>query len=90
MRKIIATIAMVAAFGTTTFTTHAEAKNALPWVVGGVIGGLVLGTILNDHHHRHERTPIYVQPQPRCWIEYRTRWNPYFGYYEQVPVEFCR
>lgn len=85
MKKFLIATALIAALA-----TPVQAKNALPWVVGGVIGGIILGDLLTDHHHAHAQPRYVPAPQPRCWVEYRTRWNPYYGVYEQVPVEFCQ
>jgi hypothetical protein len=68
-----------------------------PWpVIGGVVGGLLLGEVLSDHHRHgqtyYEQQPVYVQPRAayrQCETYYRSEFDPYYGGYRQVPYTEC-
>jgi hypothetical protein len=67
------------------------------YILGGVIGGLVLADIFSHKksHARSNHGPVIIEPQPRprrveyCWQEPRSVWdNRYHGYVTYY-VERC-
>jgi len=61
-------------------------------IIGGVIGGLVIGEALRDHHHYpRPRGPYYYEQSyyDNCWIEYRRVWDPYLHRFITQKVRYC-
>lgn len=92
MKKLLTVLSIAAIMATT--AAPAEAGKKTNYILGGVLGGLVLGGILhNNAQAAPAPQPVYVQPQPiyeqRCWNEARSQWNSYRGGYVTYYVKRC-
>lgn len=93
MRKFIIALGIAASV----FAVQPAQAGNNPWpVIGGVVGGLLLGEVLTDHHRHHQphynEYPVYVQPRGayrQCETYYRSEFDPYYGGYRQVPYTEC-
>ena len=67
-------------------------------VAAGVIGGLAAGAIIGGAlatrpayaDPYYAPAPVYVAPQPRCWTERQSVWDPYYGVYRVQRVRVCQ
>ena len=56
MKKLLTGVLLAAVLSTATATVHASD------VVVGVIGGIILGTIITDNHHHKNRSAVVTPP----------------------------
>jgi hypothetical protein len=92
MKKlIVASVAAMVALA----PASAMAGDDAAYLLGGIVGGMVLGGIFNNHHDNYNRyeyqQPVYAAPPPtyRCeWIKVR-RWDPYSGRYYYTTEQNC-
>lgn len=96
MKKLLATVALAIGL-TTAATVPSHAGDDAAWLVGGIIGGMLLNEGLNHHHHGYNRPyrgPVYVYDEPGYRQVCRTVWvreyDPYYDEVMQVPKERCR
>lgn len=93
MKKLLTVLSIAAIMATTAAPAEAGRKGA--YILGGVLGGLVLGGILHNNAQAAPAAPqpVYVRPQPiyeqRCWNEPRSQWNSYQGGYVTYYVQRC-
>lgn len=95
MKKVFATLATVAMIAG---TTPAMAGDDALYALGGVLGGIILGSALNNHPHQdyapapayYPPAGYYPAPQSYCWQEARSQWDPYIGGYTTRYVTLCR
>jgi hypothetical protein len=60
-------------------------------ILGGVIGGMVLGEILDGHGPDYPPPvyPAYEVPPPRCWYKHIQVWDEEFQQYILVKKRVC-
>lgn len=87
-------IAVIASIGILASSVPAKAGNDAGYLIGGIIGGLILGEALSNNRHRHhyyddayayERTPQYVRLCRTHWVGY----YDYYGRYREQPRRVC-
>ena len=72
--------------------TPAQAGKKTNYLLGGILGGVVLGGILYDHNRRTyvEEQRVYVRPaHQECRTQWYQEWNPHYRMYENVPRTVC-
>lgn len=79
LKKLMIAVAFVATL--MALTPTAQAGNEGAYILGGVIGGLILGEALDDNRrpHRHGY-PVYVEEpvyERQCYTRWVKRWSEY-------------
>ena len=92
MKKLLTILSIAAIMSTSAAPAEAGRKGA--YILGGVLGGIVLGGILhNNAQAAPAPQPVYRRPQPiyeqRCWNEPRSQWNSYQNGYVTYYVQRC-
>lgn len=90
MKKfIVASLAAAIAF--TPVSAMAGEKGA--YLLGGIVGGLILSDIFNNHHrHNNYQQPVYAAPPPAvydCDVYTVRRWDPYTHSYYYTQERNC-
>ena len=93
MKKLLTVLSVAAIMAAS--AVPAEAGKKTNYILGGILGGIVLGGILHNNAQAAPapQQPVYVRPQPiyeqRCWSEPRSQWNSYRGGYVTYYVQRC-
>ena len=91
LKKLMIALGLVAALMVTVPAAHAGNEGA--YVLGGVIGGLLLGEALDNNRNapRHGY-PVYIEEpvyEKRCYTRWVKRWSEYRQTWVRKPRTQC-
>lgn len=91
LKNLMIALALVATLMTVAPAAHADNEGA--YVLGGVIGGLLLGEVLDNHRHvpRHGY-PVYVEEpvyEKQCYTRWVKRWSEYRQAWVRKQRTYC-
>lgn len=70
--------------------TVAEANDNGAYLLGGIVGGLLLGEALDNH--RRYREPVYIEEpvyEKQCYTQWVRRWSEYRHAWVSKPQTYC-